>query len=136
MTGSRPLPGDVVPDDLDQPFWDACRDHQLLVHRCARCGTSYWPASCCPVDGSAYMEWVPATGRGRIHTYTIVHHVYGRTFREVPYNIAVVRLDEGPLFHTSIVECDEIDVGMEVEVVFHDTEERFTLPLFRPGSSP
>jgi uncharacterized OB-fold protein len=78
------------------------------------------------------MEWVPGTGRGRVHTYTVTHHVYGRTFLEIPYNVAVVRLDEGPLFHTSIIDCDDISVGLEVEVVFHDTDQGFTLPMFRP----
>ena len=135
MTGSPPLPGDVVPDDLDQPFWDACRDHTFLLHRCSRCGTYYWPASCCTVDGSSHMEWVQGSGRGQVHTFTVTHHLYGRTFRDVPYNVAVVRLDEGPLFHTSIVDCDDIFVGLEVEVVFHDTGEGFTLPLFRPAGS-
>jgi uncharacterized OB-fold protein len=129
----RPYPGDVAPDALDQPFWDACRQHRLLVHRCGECGRSYWPASCCVTHGSAHMAWVEASGRARLHTYTVFEHVYGRTFFDGPYNVSVVELAEGPLFHTNVIDCppDELVVGMELEVVFEDADEGFTLPVFR-----
>jgi len=132
----RPLPGDVTPDALDQPFWDACSEHHFLVHRCGRCGRSYWPASCCVDHGSADMEWVEASGRARLHTYVIIHHLFGTAFREMPYNVAVVELEEGPLFHSNIVGCDDdaLVVDMDLEVVFEDQPEGFTLPVFRPAS--
>jgi uncharacterized OB-fold protein len=135
VRATRPLPGDVVADDLDQLFWDACRDHRFLVQRCARCGLFYWPASCCTVHGSAAMEWVEASGRGQVHTYAVIHQSYRRTFLDVPYNVAVVRLDEGPLFHTSIIDCIKVEVGLRVQVAFVDYES-FTLPLFRPSQTP
>jgi uncharacterized protein len=133
--GPRPLPGDVTADDLDQPFWDACRQHRFLVHRCAKCGRSYWPASCCVEHGSAAMRWVEAIGTGRLHTHVVIHHVFGTAFRQVPYNVAVVELAEGPFFHTSVVGCDDRDLvmGMPLVVTFQDQPEGFTLPLFRPA---
>jgi uncharacterized protein len=138
MTAPRPLPGDVTSDALDQPFWDACREHRLLVHRCRECGRAYWPASCCVEHGSAPMEWVEASGRGRLHTYVVIHHGFGSAFRPMPYNVAVVELDEGPLFHSAVVGCDDDDlrVGMALEVQFEDEPEGFTLPVFRPAIAP
>lgn len=130
----RPFPGDVTPDALDQPFWDACREHCLLVHRCEVCKRSYWPASCCVVHGSSPMAWVEASGRARLHTYVVIHHVFGTTFCPMPYNVAVVELEEGPLFHTNVVGCtdDDLVIGMDLEVSFDDQPEGFTLPVFRP----
>jgi uncharacterized protein len=130
----RPFPGDVTPDALDQPFWDACLEHRFLVHRCQVCGRSYWPASCCVVHGSSPMAWVQATGHARLHTYVVIHHVFGTAFRPMPYNVAVVELEEGPFFHTNIVGCADEDlvIGMELEVSFEDETERFSLPVFRP----
>jgi uncharacterized protein len=135
MTGTQPLPGDVVVDDLDQPFWDGCREGKLLLHECSICSRRYWPASCCILHGSEPMRWVESSGRGVVHTFTIFHQVYGLTFLEAPYNVTVVKLDEGPLFHTRIIDCDDLQVGLQVEVAFENFPGGVSLPLFRrvPG---
>ena len=33
--GIRPLP---APDELTRPYWEAAREHRLVVQRCAGCG--------------------------------------------------------------------------------------------------
>lgn len=137
MTAS-PLPAGA-PDELDLPFWEACRRHELLVHRCGRCGRSYWPATCCVEHGGDAMAWAPARGIGTLHTWTVYHHAYTPAFADrVPYIVAVVRLDEGPFLHTGLVDCrpDECRVGLPVEVVFEDRDDGTTLPWFRPRRSP
>ena len=114
-------PADVGPDDLDAPFWDACRRGEFLLHRCGRCGRAYWPASTCLDHGAEAMGWEPSSGRGVVHTFTVVHHAYEPAYADrVPYVLAVVRLDEGPFFHTNIVGCDpeEVRVDQAVEVVY------------------
>lgn len=134
-----PTPRDVAPDGLDDIFWEACTRGEFLVHRCERCQRSYWPASTCVDHGSASMRWVPASGRARVHTYTIVHHAYIPSFADrVPYVLAVVRLDEGPFFHTNIVGCDPADVtvDMRVEVVFERRDDGVVLPMFSPTTDP
>lgn len=134
-SGRRLLPIDVVPDDLDRPFWDGCLRGELLVQRCEVCGRRYWPASCCIDHGAAAMSWVPASGLGTVHTYTIFHHAYDEWLAaRVPYVVAVVELDEGPFFHTDLVECDTADVrvGMRVEVTFETVDPQTAIPHFRP----
>lgn len=137
----RLLPRDVVPDDLDAPFWEGCRRGELLVHRCDVCGRSYWPVSSCVDHGGDAMTWVPASGLGAVHTFTVFRHAYDPTFADrLPYAIAVVELDEGPFFHTDVVECDvgDVHVGQRVEVVFETVDADTTIPHFRPvpGRSP
>jgi uncharacterized OB-fold protein len=114
-------PQSLVPDDLDAPFWEGCNRRTFLVHRCIACGRAYWPASTCIDHGSSSMQWQPASGRGEVFTYTVVHHPYDRSLVDaVPYAAAVVKLDEGPFFHTDIVGCapSDVHIGMRVHVVF------------------
>jgi uncharacterized protein len=128
-------PSDVVPDELDGPFWDACRNHVFLVHRCQVCQRAYWPASTCVDHGSSSMAWEPASGRAEVFTYTVVHHVYEPSLADrVPYALAVVRLDEGPFFHTDVVGCapSDVHVGMRVRVVFDAVDDETTIPRFAP----
>ena len=48
--------------------------------------------------------------------------------------LAWVDLPEGIRMQTNIVDCDpdEVEIGMEVEVVFRKVTEDITLPYFRP----
>ena len=79
------------------------------------------------------MEWTPGSGRGTVHTFTVFHRRYHPAF-DPPYAVAVVQLDEGPFFHTSIVDCDAegLAIGMPVEVTF-DGDGR-PMPVFRPSA--
>lgn len=122
------------PDDLDAPFWDACSEHRFCVHRCATCDRSYWPASTCIDHGSTAMEWHEASGLGTVHTYTVVHHAYlPEDADRVPYVLAVIRLDEGPFFHSDLVGCapDEVHVDQRVELVWDD-DAVVPIPRFAP----
>jgi uncharacterized OB-fold protein len=133
---SQLLPPNIGADTLDDPFWDGCRRHEFLLHVCGVCHRAYWPSSTCIDHGWATMAWQPSSGRGVIHTYTVFHHSYlPWTADKVPYIIAVVKLDEGPFFHSDILECpiEDIAVDMPVEAVFLDAEDGWVIPHFRPS---
>ena len=88
----------------------------------------------CGITGSG-LEWVPASGRGSVHTFTILHKTYRPEWAErVPYNVVVVELEEGPFFHSNVVGCanEDIYVGMPVELVFERDADGVNLPRFRP----
>lgn len=128
-------PTDVAPDDLDAPFWAACRDGRFLVHRCMECGRAYWPASTCLDHGAAPMRWDDASGRGVVHTYTIVHHAYRPDLADrLPYVVAVVQLDEGPFFHTNIVGCEPaaVHVDMRVRATYAAIDDDTAVAYFTP----
>jgi len=69
-----------------------------------------------------------------VHTYTVFHRPYHPAFT-TPYAVAVVKLEEGPFFHTNIVDCpiEHLNVGMTVEVTFDGDPDSRPLPLFRPS---
>lgn len=126
--------GALVPGDQDEPFWQAWRDgEQFLLHRCDVCGRHDWPASCCVEHGRGPMQWVPASGEGVVDTYTVFHRAYDKRFAaEVPYVVAVVRLDEGPYFHTRIpgVTPEMVNTGMKVRLRRGSGD---AFPLFVPA---
>jgi hypothetical protein len=82
------------------------------------------------------MEWVPVSGRGRLHSFTIVYQPANAAFRDdVPYVYAVVQLDEGPRLVSNVVQCDPeaLQVDMPLVAVFDDVTPEWTLVKFRPA---
>jgi uncharacterized protein len=112
--------GPLAAGELDAPFWDAWKaDESFLLHRCATCGRHDWPASTCIDHGGGAMEWVATSGTGVVDTYTVFYRAYVKELEsEVPYVVAVVRLDEGPYFHTRVVGIahDAVKSGMRVRL--------------------
>jgi uncharacterized OB-fold protein len=129
---TQPLP---VPNDIDRPFWDAAREGRLAIQRCATCGRyQHPPTVTCPACGGA-PAWGDASGEGVVHTFTVFHRAYHPAFvDDLPYNVSIVRLAEGPLILSSVVgvAADELEVGMAVSVVFDRVSESITLPRFAP----
>jgi len=122
-------------DPLDLPFWKSCREGRFLVHRCDACGRSYWPASLCVEHGSQSMRWVPVSGRGTLYTYTVMHHAYTPAMKgRTPYVVGVIKLEEGPFFHSNVIDCplEAITVDMPLVAVMTQHESGLTMPVFRP----
>ena len=110
-------------------YWESAKNGKLLVKTCKACGKlHYYPRTICPHCLSSDTDWVEASGRGSIYTYSVMRRT------EFPYVIAYVTLEEGVTMLSNIVECDvdDVAVGQAVEVVFRDTERGHSLPVFRP----
>jgi uncharacterized OB-fold protein len=130
----RPLP---IPDQDTRPYWEAARRHELLIQRCRACGQHYfYPRPYCPQCLSPETEWVRASGRGTVYSFTVNHRAAHPAFADrLPYVVALIDLAEGPRMMSTIVECDPADVhiGMAVEVTFEDVTDEISLPVFRPA---
>lgn len=128
----KPLP-EVTP--VTRPFWEGARAHRLLVQECRACGhRRFPPAPVCPECLSPTAEWVESRGRGEVVSWVVFHQVYFEGFREeAPYNVALVRLDEGVSLLTNVVGIpnERLHVGMPVEVLFEEATPEITLPKFR-----
>lgn len=120
-----------------QPFWDATREGRLLIQQCAQCKANiFYPRLFCPECHSDRLGWVEASGKGTVYAYTVVHNNSPSAFlADVPYVVAIVRLDEGVQMCTNIVGCDPAAVrcDMPVTVVFDPIDDEFTLPKFKPA---
>ncbi len=131
----KPLP---EPSPWSKPFWDASKKHQLMIQKCKDCQKFiFYPKLFCPHCLSSNLEWVKASGRGKVYSYTIVHSYQPTEFSEdIPYVVGVIELTEGVRMMSNIIGCppDKVKCDMKVEVVFDDVTETVTLPKFKPVS--
>jgi uncharacterized OB-fold protein len=128
---SRPVP---FPSALSEPFWAACRRHELVVQACQRCGSLlFYPRATCTSCGSTELTWRPVSGRGVLYSFTVARRATHRRLTDrVPYVIAVVELDEGPRLTSTVVACDpdRLLIGQRLRVDFEDVEDQ-SIPVFR-----
>ena len=129
----KPLP---LRTEENAAYLDGLKQRQLLLQRCAECREYRYPPSMhCPRCLSDRAEWARASGGGSVYSFIILHQPYHPGFRDdLPYNVAVVELDEGPRVVTNIVGCanEDISIGMPVTAEFFDATEESTLLKFRP----
>jgi uncharacterized protein len=134
---SKPLPRPLSPE-VTRPFWEAATRHELVMPRCTICDhLFFYPRSECPRCLSNHLEWVRVSGRGRLHTYTVVYQPANAAFRDdTPYIYAVVQLDEGPRMVSNVLQCeiDAVRVDMPLEAIFDDVTPECTLVKFKPAS--
>lgn len=133
-TYSKPLP---EIDDINRPFWEATRRGELRLQRCKDCSHVWYPAGTnCPKCLSTSFEWGPMSGRGTVWSFIVYHHCWHRGFeKEIPYNVAMIQLEEGPIVITNVIDVknEAIKVGMPVKVVFEHATDEVTLFKFKPA---
>ena len=103
---------------LTEPFWTGLDEGELRFQRCGTCSHAWLPArEECPRCLSDDVGWQPSAGRGRIISWVVYHAAVHPSFADrVPYNVAVVELDEGPRMITNILAPDE-ELAIERPVV-------------------
>ena len=131
-----PSPPVPTPDEASAPYFEGAAAGRLMLMRCVACGAHRYPSrDRCDVCWSTETEWVEASGRAALHSWVIFHQVYHPAFKErVPYNVAMVELEEGPRISTNIVGCenDALRAGMPLQVTFETVAEGVAIPKFRP----
>lgn len=109
-------------------FWIAAEDGKLLLKNCSDCIQPHWyPRILCPHCGSLNTNWIQACGKGTIYTYSINKKA------TPPYILAYVKLEEGPIIMTNIIDCEEnlLSIGAPVEVIFQQVSNGRSMPFFR-----
>jgi hypothetical protein len=129
----------LTPDVFTAPFWDAAREHRLVIPRCTSCGTYRFPPSAfCYVCRTQDVEWVEQSGRGTLYSYTVAWHpLLPEVSDSVPYVPAVVELPGtgGVRLIANLVDVrpSEIRIGMDLALVWRDVHDDVTIPTFRPA---
>jgi hypothetical protein len=120
-------------DDLTLPWWDATREHRLLLQTCAACrSVQHYPRYVCLGCGSTgHLGWEESSGRGVIDTFTVVHRA-ARPDLEVPYVVARIRLAEGPVILSNVIDVrpDDVESGALVVLEWRDLSDGRALPVF------
>jgi hypothetical protein len=137
ITRGLPLP-QITLDTF--PFYEAARRGELRFQRCTACGEwRHYPRPACPGCQSRDYEWAPASGRGEVFTWTIVHPPTLPAFEaDIPYNVVDVLLEEGIHFQSQVLDCppEAIRAGLRVEAVFVRVDDEITLVKFRRTPDP
>ena len=107
----------------------------MLLPTCRACGKAHLPPGpVCPFCFADGIDWRPASGRGRISTFTRVHKAWFPAFAdETPYTVVQVELDEGPRLTSQLLGAGDepVAIGTRVEAVFKDIDDELTLHEFR-----
>jgi len=129
---ARPLP---IPTAETANYWGAALEGTLKIQHCRSCERhQFYPRRFCTQCLSEEIEWVKASGFGRVYTYTVCHVAGHPAFEtRVPYAIGMIELDEGVRMLAGIVTAslDRLAIGERVQVCFERASTDIALPMFR-----
>jgi uncharacterized OB-fold protein len=123
--------------------------YSMVGEVCNRCGAKLFPPrDVCPECAKPAYEPFTFSGNGRVYSYSTVYLSPAGYEDFVPYTVALIELDEGPLVTGQLtdVDQDEIEIGMRVEMVTRKLREegedglivygyKFRKPLLEPASA-
>ena len=134
----KPKAKPVLPtiNETNRPFWDGCKQGKLLAQRCTQCSRLRFPAAVtCPNCLAAEAKWEALSGRGKVFSFIVFHRAYHPAWEgKVPYVVAMIELDEGPIMMSNVVGVDPalVKVGVPVTVAYEPLDENLSMPVFKP----
>ena len=130
----------IHPDVHTQQFWDFCARRELRFQRCGGCGRfRHPPRPGCPHCASTNVAWVASAGRGRVFTFTMVHHEeFPSLAAELPYNVSAGVLDDVPGVRlvTNVVDVapGALAIDLPVVLAWDEPQAGVVLPRVRPAT--
>ena len=137
-----PKPAPAAPKPLrprpsltfDHLFWfEGLKQGKLLIQRCAECGVLRHPAApMCRECRSIVWDTIEAGGRGRIHSFVVVHYPQIPSI-EYPNQVVLVDLDEGVRVVANTVDtnADQLVIGAAVQLEVRMCDDDLSLPFFK-----
>lgn len=127
----------IVPelnDPVAQPFWEGLLQHRLSFQRCLQCGYLRFPAAeRCPECWTPGGDWCNVAATGTVWSHTTYHRALHPTLRAaVPYQVALVELDAGPVLPGRLLGDGKPQIGARVNGVFTPVTDSFTMLDWQP----
>ncbi len=111
-------------------FWrEIPQRYNLIGNKCGSCEKIFFPPrEACPEcrrKSIGKMKDYKLNGKGKIVTYTIIHSGPEDFEKQIPYPIAIIKLDEGPCITAQIVDCKpkDVKIGMSVQSTFRKIQQ-------------
>ncbi|MCW9041868.1 MAG: OB-fold domain-containing protein [Pseudopelagicola sp.] len=116
----------------DQIYDCALASKEILLPKCDDCGAyHFFPRVLCPHCHGTSISWMRASGKGRVHTTTVVRR---KPERGGDYNVCMVELEEGVRMMSRVDGIAPGDVAIDMAVTaFVDDAEGTPIVLFRPA---
>jgi uncharacterized OB-fold protein len=128
----KPVP---APDADSAALWRGQRDGVLLLQHCGDCGhVQYYQQAICRECGCENLSHRAASGRGKVHSFSVVHRAPGPAFKtDLPYAVLLIDLEEGPRMISTYTggKPEDVTFDMDVMLVCERISEHVTLPRFR-----
>jgi len=116
--------------------------YALVGEVCPHCEAKIFPPrDICPDCGQEAKTLYNFSGKGEVYSYTTVYEPPAGYEDNVPYTVALVKLEEGPMVTAQLTDIDNeaVEIGLPVEMVTRrlrsDGDERGMLVYgykFRP----
>ena len=116
-------------------WWQLVEQDVLPIQQCKSCGKLHHPPRpMCDHCRSTDMGHVVASGRGTVHTFTVIHYPQFPGY-DFPIVAALIDLEEGTRIVSNVVECAprDVHIGMAVQGFVQQGEDGMKLPVFRPA---
>jgi uncharacterized protein len=127
----KPLP---VIQSWTKQFWEGTKRHKFLIQHCEDCDTLiFYPRKFCPECWSSSLNWVEASGFGKIYSFTVTYYGLEERFSEdIPIIVVLVDMAEGIRVMGRLINCkpESVEIGMQTKVVFKHATDEFTLFYF------
>jgi uncharacterized OB-fold protein len=124
----------VKRDTSAAEFLDGAARGEFLIRRSRTTGELLGPQIVIDSAGSTDLEWVPASGRGTVVSWTVSYRKPVDGEQRPDSVLAIIELAEGPWWWCELLDADpeRMRAGLPVEVAFVRPDgSAETVPVFR-----
>jgi uncharacterized OB-fold protein len=117
--------------------------YKLVGEVCPHCDAKLFPPrDVCPECGQDAKTLYAFSGRGEVYSFTTIYDAPAGYEENVPYTVALIKLEEGPLVTAQLTDLGDqpVEIGIPVEMVTrklrNDGDERGMIVYgykFRPA---
>ncbi len=100
--------------------------YRLEAGKCKKCGKIFFPPRLiCDKCKSREFEKIKLNDTGKIITYTTIRVAPEQFNTQVPYNVAIIELNDGVRITAQVVDCkpEDVVIGKQVKIVFRKVQE-------------
>ncbi len=100
--------------------------YRLEAGKCKKCGKIFFPPRLiCSNCKSREFEKVVLSDTGKIVTHTTIRVAPEQFSTQVPYNVAIIELNDGVRIMAQVVDCkpEDMAIGKSVKLVFRKIQE-------------
>ena len=93
--------------------------YRLVGEECSKGHKVFPPRDVCPECKNHAKGPFQFSGKGEVYSHTTIYEAPTGHEGNVPYTVALVKLDEGPMVTAQLTDVDasEVQIGMPVEMV-------------------
>jgi hypothetical protein len=94
--------------------------YALVGEVCPHCDAKIFPPrDVCPYCGGEAKNEYAFSGKGQVYSFTIMHDGPSGFEEALPYTVALVKLEEGPMVTAQLTDLGDqaVQIGMPVEMV-------------------